>query len=370
MKSEEDIRKLIGQSDAMTRPDTDQRILAGALEYLSQLKKQKSAPGGPNIWRITMSGRMTKVAAAAAIVIIGLWAMNHFGVDSDWSSSAFAEIIQPLLDARSGKFSITTQIEGGPVEVTEVVFSEPGRTRLICDDGRIIVADMEAGGVMVCDAGGNKATLIEVSGDGSVPQNRFNVLLGIRELLRQACSGSRELVESLGEAEMGSVPVSGYRVSDADVAVTVWVIEGTALPFSVELSVGLVPETVTHTISNIDYDAVVDESLFSLAPPVGYKLTVVSVDDMAAPILINGIVRDAETGQVIAGASVSDDGYGPKPHKSSVTDSAGRFSYTTWPEEHNIIAEAPGYKSQRKTITAEQFESEKSAVVNFLLERQ
>ncbi len=370
MKSEEDIRKLIGQSEAMTRPDTDRRILAGALEYLSRLKRQELAPGGPSIWRTTMKSRMTKVAAAAAIVVVGLWAMNHFGLSFDGSSSAFAEIVQPLLDAKNGRFSIITQIQGGPVEATDVVFSEPGRTRLICDDGRIIVADMEAGEVMVCDAGNYKATLMEVSGDGSVTQNRFNVLLGIRELLQQACSGSKELLESLGEAEIGGVPVSGYRVNDRDVKVTVWVKEGTDLPFSIELSVGSVPEAVTHTIRNIDYDIVVDESLFSLVPPVEYELTVVSVDDIAAPMLINGIVRDAETGQVIAGASVSDNGYGPKPYKSSMTDSAGRFSYSTWPEEHYILAEAPGYKSQRKTISGEQSQSDKYAVVNFSLERQ
>jgi outer membrane lipoprotein-sorting protein len=370
MKPAEDIRELISKSDATTGPDTDQRILGDALEHLGQLKQHQSAPGGPSIWRITMKSRIAKLAAAAAIVIIGLWVMNDFGVSVDGSSSAFAEIVRPLLDAKNGRFSVTTQIQGGPVEVTEVVFSEPGRTRLTCDDGRIIVADMDAGKVMVCDAGNMKATLMEVSGNGSIPQNRFNVLLGIRELLRLACSDSEELVESLGEAEIDGMPVSGYCVTDRDVTVTVWVRAGTDLPFSVELSVGSVPETVTHTVRNIDYDVVVDESLFSLVPPVEYELTLVSVDDMAAPMLISGIVRDAETGRVIAGASVSDDGYGPKPYKNSLTDSAGRFSYSTWPEEHYILAEAPGYRSQRKTITAEQFQSDKFAVVNFSLERQ
>jgi len=57
-------------------------------------------------------------------------------------------------------------------------------------------------------------------------------------------------------------------------------------------------------------------------------------------------------------------------YKSSMTDSAGRFSYSTWPEEHTILAEAPGYKSQSKTITAEQFQSDKFAAINFSLEKQ
>jgi outer membrane lipoprotein-sorting protein len=370
MKPADKIKELINKSDVTTDSEADKRILGEALEHLEKLKKKKLATTQPNIWRTIMKSRITKLAAAAAIVIIGLWMMNHFGVRVDRSSSAFAEIIQPLLDVKTGRFSITTQIKGGPGQTTEVVFSEPGRTRLVCGDGKIIVADMGAGEVMVCDAVSNKAMIMEVSGDGSVPQNRFNVLLGIRELLQEACSGSKESVESLGEAEVDGVAVAGYRVTDGDVTVTVWAQEGTNLPFSVELSVGSMREMVTHIISNIDYDVVVDESLFSLVPPVEYELTVVSGDDMAAPMLITGIVRDAETGQVIAGANVSDDGYGPKPYKSSMTDSAGRFSYSTWHEEHAILAEAPGYKSQSKTITAEQFQSDKFAVINFSLEKQ
>ena len=43
-------------------------------------------------------------------------------------------------------------------------------------------------------------------------------------------------------------------------------------------------------------------------------------------------------------------------YKSSMTDSAGRFSHSTWPEEH--------------TIAAEQLQSDKFAAINFSLEKQ
>ncbi len=84
-------------------------------------------------------------------------------------------------------------------------------------------------------------------------------------------------------------------------------------------------------------------------------------------LVLTGIVTDAETGQPIEGAKVSDYQYGTIPYKGAVTDSAGRYRYITWATEHNIIAEAPGYKSVQKTLITGFFETEKEKVLNFKL---
>ena len=85
-------------------------------------------------------------------------------------------------------------------------------------------------------------------------------------------------------------------------------------------------------------------------------------------LIVTGTVTDAETGQPIEGAKVSDNQYGPVPYKGAVTDSDGKYHYITWAEEHNIIAEAPGYKSLQKTLITSFFETEKDKVLNFKLE--
>ena len=87
-------------------------------------------------------------------------------------------------------------------------------------------------------------------------------------------------------------------------------------------------------------------------------------------LIITGTVKDAATGQPIEGAKVSDDQYGPEPYKGAATDAAGKYRYVTWPEEHNIIAEAPGYKAQRRGIQPGLFQKEKEMVVDFALERE
>ena len=70
-----------------------------------------------------------------------------------------------------------------------------------------------------------------------------------------------------------------------------------------------------------------------------------------ADFVITGTVKDVATGRVVPGARVSDDGYGPEPHRGAVTDSAGQFRYVTWPEEHFVVAEAQGYAAQRETLS-------------------
>ena len=87
-------------------------------------------------------------------------------------------------------------------------------------------------------------------------------------------------------------------------------------------------------------------------------------------LVVTGIVRDSVTGQLTANAKVSDDGYGTEPYESGVTDSSGRYSYLTWPQEHNIVAEASGYKTQRQILTTSLLRSKKEVTLDFALVRE
>lgn len=88
-----------------------------------------------------------------------------------------------------------------------------------------------------------------------------------------------------------------------------------------------------------------------------------------ATMMIKGVVRDAVTGQPIAEAVVLDDGYGPvQDRRSGTTDASGQYQYYTWPEEHCLLAQAPGYVPKRSTVTTYLFKSNAEKRVDFLLE--
>ncbi len=87
-------------------------------------------------------------------------------------------------------------------------------------------------------------------------------------------------------------------------------------------------------------------------------------------LVVTGVVKDAATGKPIDVATVSDDEYGPKPYKGAITDAAGKYHYVTWAEEHGIIATAPGYKPQRRTIDAGMLQTDNEIVIDFSLEAE
>ena len=67
-------------------------------------------------------------------------------------------------------------------------------------------------------------------------------------------------------------------------------------------------------------------------------------------VKLGGTVTDAASGKPIPKATVSDGRYGLQPPRSAITDSEGKYSYTTWAEEHNIVVAAPGYKPQVENL--------------------
>jgi hypothetical protein len=104
MKFADKIKELINKSDVRTTPETDKRILGGALEHLEKLKQKKSASNQPNLWRKIMKTRITKLAAAAVIAIIvlgGITFWPHSGPENGkwwlgppaaWSQEILAEL--------------------------------------------------------------------------------------------------------------------------------------------------------------------------------------------------------------------------------------------------------------------------------------
>jgi len=69
MNSSEKIRKLFAKSDITVNSKVDDRIASDALTALNKSEENKSVSPEPNIGRLIMKSRMTRMAAAAVIII-------------------------------------------------------------------------------------------------------------------------------------------------------------------------------------------------------------------------------------------------------------------------------------------------------------
>lgn len=85
-------------------------------------------------------------------------------------------------------------------------------------------------------------------------------------------------------------------------------------------------------------------------------------------LVVSGIVKDAKTGEPIQGAKVSDGQYASGKF-FDMTDSTGRYLYLTYPEEHSIVVEVRGYKTQSQLLTTKLFNEKKEKIFDFMLER-
>ena len=79
MSSAEKIRKLFAKSDITVNSKVDDRIINDVLTALDKSEKTKSILAESNIWRIIMKSRITKLAAAAVIIIVILLGVNFLG---------------------------------------------------------------------------------------------------------------------------------------------------------------------------------------------------------------------------------------------------------------------------------------------------
>ena len=377
MRPADNIRKSFKELHVPTSAKLDEQINAEISMALVKAKNNKSADQLPNIWRIIMKSKIAKLAAAAVIIIAILIGIGHFGDSIDGTSVAFADVVRPLLTAETGRFKMTIDVTASdldwinygddPVQTIEVVFAGPGRTRWDTPTGEVLVANMQEGKVMILLPAKKEAVVMQVGPPGVIPRhNRFNKLVALRPLIEYALETEDESVEFLGEREIEGLTVIGYYMPGPEHHgdITIWADSETRLPIRIEQSMG----TETAVISEISYNVELDESLFIVEPPEGYSAPT-SEEDEEPEFVVTGTVTDAATGQPIAGAKVTDDGYGPEPYKGAITDSQGKYSYLTWPEEHRIKAEAPGYKSQSKGITGLfHVESEDEKVIDFALE--
>jgi len=94
MRPAENIEKLIKKLRYKSSAETHDRVLGNVLQTLENREKQKPAATQPNIWRIIMKNKITKLAAAAVIIFAVFVGMNYFGGSIDGASVAWADVVQ------------------------------------------------------------------------------------------------------------------------------------------------------------------------------------------------------------------------------------------------------------------------------------
>lgn len=90
-------------------------------------------------------------------------------------------------------------------------------------------------------------------------------------------------------------------------------------------------------------------------------------------VIVMGVVKDAETGNPVAGARVADHLYAAsttRPNREAWTGTDGRYTMETWYEEHTLVASAPGYDPTLVTLTTKVVGGVAEVELNFTIHKK
>ncbi len=242
-----------------------QQVSADFSKTLLQTRKQHI------FWEHIMKSPITKLAAAAVIIIVVLFGIyfvgNPFG-----SNVTFAQVIQPILNARTVVLDFIAGEEGkGPVIHDIIVGNRIRRT--ISNMETIMIIDLDSARMLTLDPPSKGAAYIDIQGP---LQEGTRSLLG---LVRNIVSDLKEHpdwpVQELGQCNIDGRRVIGFQASGPNEKVTIWADPQTAKPIRIEL---LLAQKSLYILKNIEFDVPVDDSLVGMEVPAGYTLSKTEVN--------------------------------------------------------------------------------------------
>jgi outer membrane lipoprotein-sorting protein len=353
-KIEENIAKL-GQIDVMHSSSLDDRIIQDAMQVYERSYERRSTMNR-TIRRLGFGG------AVGALALLGMFLL--FGGDASITQVAFADIIAPFLAAESATFTLTSISDDGSETVFNGFFHASAGYRLENDQETIII-DSSSQRMLTLQPARKLANFTDFGASAEQESEiaHFNLFEAIQSHLQQPIDDTAVSIEELGQKQINGVTSLGFRVTESDIEVTVWVNKETYLPTSIERHI----PNETILMNNIALNPELNASLFSAIPPSGYSLNIQETPSSPG-FLVMGTVRNSKTGQPIQGAKVSDDKYGPEPYRGAITNSEGQYAFTTWPEKHTIIASAPNFTHKRKNLSTAYIETGSACTLDFELE--
>jgi hypothetical protein len=303
MQPADDIKKLIDESQITSSWQVDRRILADALEDLEKRRANQGTGPQPGVWRIVMRSKMTKLAAAAVIVVAVLLGFHFIGSPLG-SGVTFAQVIQPILNANTAILDIIigTEDPNTPVIHDMVVGSRIRRT-MSNIEGNVSIIDLESGRILNLTEAKKEAVYIDLKGLPSMP----NYMDQLRNALAQLQDSPHFVVEELGTREIDGRKAVGFLAKHPRSEITIWADAKTGLPIRIDQKDG----QMLVIAKNLQFDAPMDQGLFSMEVPEGYKLQQMEMDLFGATEadFIEGLrvlAEKFEDGQFPDGVAVED----------------------------------------------------------------
>ncbi len=215
------------------------------------------------MWRIIMKSKITKFAAAAAIIIAVLIGIHYSGGSIDGANVAWADVMEQISSFRPYACTNTVHDEGAQISYRRMRLSLTQR-REIRSNGVILVFDLSIPKSLTLIP--EKKHAIEKTYDMSPASDPD--IFRMANSMQNAPSGSN--VQEVNIREIDGHVAKGFRSKGEYNDITIWADVQTKLPVRVEIIHVKTGRKII--ISEFEFDVDFDESLFSTTAPEGYTV--------------------------------------------------------------------------------------------------
>jgi outer membrane lipoprotein-sorting protein len=251
-------RSLSAMRNAPIPDGPSQQLIA---DTLAALDKDAGDRLNLNIQRKNNMRIITRLAASL-ILAFGVAALIFFA--SRTSSVALADIVRKVRDARTLTFNATASY--APAQAPQrfkFLMNNSGQTRIEMSNGGVNIMDTRAGRSLNLQPAQKLAFIVELGKqDGHGPT----------DFLEDFKKLDVKKAKDLGEKELDGRKVKGFVSSEQGPPMTVWADVKTGDPVRIEIELPLMGKTSTMVMSDFVFNAPLDEALFSLEPPEGYRV--------------------------------------------------------------------------------------------------
>jgi hypothetical protein len=271
-KDEADFKKVVGRLNIDTEPNAEHRenLRQQMLSVFSQTEQKPSSRiiVFRTLRRITMKSTITKIAAAATIIIAISVGIHFLG---DGTSVAWSQVVEQISSHTKYKCRQRVVREQGPQVPTMVVYHLNLQQRR---------QEVEDGSIQIIDMRGENGIEVQLYPDQK--KAIVTTLLGFGpkqdpDLIEMVKRYEQESPERLGTKKVNGKTLQGFRHKPNEYnEFTVWVDPDTKLPVEIEINHPTVGQTIFLDEFEFDFD--LDESAFSTEVPDGYKVENLTLD--------------------------------------------------------------------------------------------
>jgi len=282
MKHADEIKVLFDGAQVTIEPARDEAVFETiATAYVRNVQDQAARQRSP-LGRVVMRSPMTKLAVAAAVLIVVGIGIQEIG----GGRPAFADIARSFLEAQTATFKVVTRWPDRPVTTTQGQFMAPGLERRVGGMGpefgedAMVISDYVSGKALVLLPSQKAAVAVELTNrPDDLDPEKLNQFEELRRRIERAQANPDEKVEYLGEAEIEGRAAVGYRFAEFGAETTIWADVETLLPLLVEHAVMEAQTKVgSIVVMDIRFNVPLDPAEFSMEVPQDYTLQTMSLD--------------------------------------------------------------------------------------------